>query len=500
MTFLFLKKDHSKIMIKSLGKLTNSFLTNRRMARNSIIAILFLAVITLSSPVFAAGPAEETKIFSNTFLLIAIILIFAKLVNLVQRFGLPVVLGELLVGIVLGNLYLLGFNFFEAIKHNLIIKFLSELGVVILLFQIGLESNIQKISQVGFRALLVAVLGVIIPFVSGTYLIGPFFFPSLSFNSYLFLGAALTATSVGITVRIFRDLRKTNAKEAQIVLGAAVIDDVLGLIILAAVSAMVTVGSINASMIGLIIAKAVGFLVGAIILGQLSAPILGKWFAKFHNGAGMKFTLAISFGLVFAFLANSIGLAAIIGSFAAGLILDPIHFRYFNDPELISKIKKNITDGPDKFKKKINQIINAYAHRHVEDLIEPIGYFVIPIFFVATGTNVDLRPLFNLSIISIASLIAIIAILGKVISGIAAGKANKLIVGFGMAPRGEVGLIFATVGKSLGVIDSETFSVIIVVLILTTLITPPILTYLIQKKSIKESSVNPLPAGRLELT
>jgi Kef-type K+ transport system membrane component KefB len=469
-------------MIKFLTKLTDPFLTNQRIAKNSIIAILFLAVITLSSPVFAAGPAEETKIFSNTFLLIALILIFAKLVNLVQRFGLPVVLGELLVGIVLGNLYLLGFNFFEAIKHNLIIKFLSELGVVILLFQIGLESNIKKISQVGFKALLVAILGVVIPFVSGTYLIGPFFFPSLSFNGYLFLGATLTATSVGITIRIFRDLGKTNTKEAQIVLGAAVIDDILGLIILAAVSTMVTVGSVNTGMIGLIVAEAIGFLVGAIILGQLSAPILGKWFAKFHNGAGMKFTLAISFGLVFAFLANSIGLAPIIGAFAAGLILDPVHFRYFNDPELVNDIKKNIADAPNEFKKKMNQLINSYARRHVEDLIEPIGYFVIPVFFITAGTNVDLKPLFNFSIISIALLVAIIAILGKVISGIAAGKANKLIVGFGMAPRGEVGLIFATVGKSLGVIDNETFSVIIVVLILTTLITPPILTYLIKKQ------------------
>jgi Kef-type K+ transport system membrane component KefB len=469
-------------MIKFLTKLTDPFLTNQRIAKNSIIAILFLAVITLSSPVFAAGPAEETKIFSNTFLLIALILIFAKLVNLVQRFGLPVVLGELLVGIVLGNLYLLGFNFFEAIKHNLIIKFLSELGVVILLFQIGLESNIKKISQVGFKALLVAILGVVIPFVSGTYLIGPFFFPSLSFNGYLFLGATLTATSVGITIRIFRDLGKTNTKEAQIVLGAAVIDDILGLIILAAVSTMVTVGSVNTGMIGIIVAEAIGFLVGAIILGQLSAPILGKWFAKFHNGAGMKFTLAISFGLVFAFLANSIGLAPIIGAFAAGLILDPVHFRYFNDPELVNDIKKNIADAPNEFKKKMNQLINSYARRHVEDLIEPIGYFVIPVFFITAGTNVDLKPLFNFSIISIALLVAIIAILGKVISGIAAGKANKLIVGFGMAPRGEVGLIFATVGKSLGVIDNETFSVIIVVLILTTLITPPILTYLIKKQ------------------
>jgi Kef-type K+ transport system membrane component KefB len=471
-------------MIKFLTKLINPFLKNKKNAKNSIIAILLLSLITFSSPIFAAGAAEETKIFSYTFLLIALILIFAKLINFVERFGLPVVLGELLIGIILGNLYLLGFDFFEDIKHNLIIKFLSELGVVILLFQIGLESNIQKISQVGFRALLVAILGVVVPFVSGTYLIGPFLFPSLSFNSYLFLGATLTATSVGITIRIFRDLGKTKTKEAQIVLGAAVIDDILGLIILAAVSAIVTVGSINANMIGLIVVKSIGFLVGAIILGQLLAHITGKWFAKFHNGVGAKFTLAISFGLIFAFLASNIGLAPIIGAFAAGLILDSVHFRYFNDPELINDIKKNITNAPDKFKKKINQLINSYARRHVEDLIEPIGYFVIPIFFISTGANVDLRPLFDLSIISIATIITIIAVLGKAISGIAAGKVNKLIVGFGMVPRGEVGLIFATIGKSLGVIDNKNFSILIVVLILTTLVTPPILTYLIKKQKI----------------
>ena len=182
----------------------------------------------------------EAHVFATTFLWIAVILIIAKTSSFIERIGQPPVLGELIAGVVVGNLALLGINVFEPIKRDPIIAFLAELGVVILLFQIGLESNIQKMRAVGMRAFLVAIVGVIAPFILGTYVAGPLLLPSLNFNAYLFLGATLTATSVGITARVFRDLGKLQTKEAQIVLGAAVIDDVLGLVILGVISAIFT--------------------------------------------------------------------------------------------------------------------------------------------------------------------------------------------------------------------------------------------------------------------
>ncbi|RMD52266.1 cation:proton antiporter, partial [Candidatus Parcubacteria bacterium] len=422
-----------------------------------------------------ASGGESGLSMAETFLWIAVILLFAKLGGLVEKFGQPAVLGELVVGVIVGNLALAGIHWFVPILHNEIIKFLAELGVVILLFQIGLESNIEQMKKVGLSSFLVAVIGVIAPFVMGTYIVGPWLMPGLESTAYLFLGAALTATSVGITARVFKDLGKLQIPEAQIVLGAAVIDDILGLIILAVVSAIATVGAVSLGSIGVILAKAVVFLAGAIILGQLLAPVLGKVFAKIQTGIGMKFTLAIIFCLVTAFLAQLIGLAAIVGAFAAGLVLDPVHFKYFKDPHIVADIKEVIKEKDQDFAKEIKKVISQHSERHIEDLIEPLAYFLVPIFFVLTGMEVNLSVLGNSTVVMVAWAISVVAIIGKLIAGVAAGKVNKWMVGFGMVPRGEVGLIFASIGKGLGVVSDEIFSVIVIMVIITTLVTPPIL-------------------------
>lgn len=315
------------------------------------ILITFVAAYAVSASGDSAGHGSAE--ITQTFLWIAVILIFAKLSGLVEKWGQPSVLGELVIGVVLGNLGLLGIHLFDPIKSNAIIHFLAELGVVILLFQIGLESNISEMRKVGAKALMVAILGVVVPFVTGTYMIGPWLLPGLSTNAYLFLGAALTATSVGITARVFQDLGKLKMKEAQIILGAAVIDDVLGLIILAVVSAMATMGAVSVGTISWIAGKAILFLVGSIVLGQLFAPQIGKWFARIQTGIGMKLTIALCFGLIFAYLANYIGLAAIVGAFAAGLVLDPVHFRYFKDPKVVDDVKAAAREIDEETKKAI---------------------------------------------------------------------------------------------------------------------------------------------------
>jgi Kef-type K+ transport system membrane component KefB len=447
-------------------------------------ALALLAVMVCTPFVFASDGAEgHGAEAAMTFLWITIILISAKVSSLVEKIGQPSVLGELVMGVILGNLFLLGINFFEPIKHNEIIAFLSELGVVILLFQIGLESDIGTMKKVGVKALLVAIVGVVAPFVLGTYVVGPWLMPDLTQNAYLFLGAALTATSVGITARVFKDLKKLQTKEAQIILGAAVIDDVLGLIILAVVSALVTVGAVSLGMVSWIIAKAVLFLVGSIIVGQLFAKPISKIFSKIHTGVGMKFTLVICFGLFFAFLAQKIGLAPIIGAFAAGLILDPVHFKYFKDAKVIRDVRRELKEARPEVREKINKVIAPHAHRHLEDLIEPLGVFLVPIFFIITGMSVKIETMFNSSIILVALGITIIAFIGKLLAGAVAGKGvSKQIIGWGMVPRGEVGLIFAMIGKSLGVLSDELFSVIVIMVILTTLLPPIVLAVLLKKQ------------------
>jgi len=290
---------------------------------------------------------------------------------------------------------------------------------------------------------------------------------------------------VGITARVFRDLGKLQTPEAQIVLGAAVIDDVMGLIILAVVSAIATSGSVSAATVGAITLKAIGFLVGAIVAGQLFAPRLGRWFSVIHTGVGMKFTLAIAFCLLFAALAQLIGLAPIVGAFAAGLVLDPVHFRYFKDLHIVEDIKAAVADADPKLREKVHHALEEHSHRHVEYLIEPLGHFLVPLFFVMTGMAVKLETLFNLPVLLVALGITVAAFVGKIISGLAAGNVRKSLVGWGMVPRGEVGLIFAAIGKSVGVVSDSVYSVIVIVVILTTLLTPPILTFLLKREGAK---------------
>lgn len=444
------------------------------------VTFLLLTISTVSS---ASGGEDSAHGPVWTLLWMGIILFFAMLGRFIEKIKQPSVLGELLIGVLLGNLGILGIHFFEPIKNDTYIIFLSQIGVIILLFQVGLESNLASMKKVGIKAFLVALVGVIVPFVLGAWVVGPWLLPDASANALLFLGAALTATSVGITARVFKDFGKLQTKEAQVVLGAAVIDDVLGLIILAVVSALVTLGAVNLGIVSAIIAKAVFFLVGSIVIGKVCAPYLSRFFSYINTGVGAKVTLAVVFALFYSAIAGLIGLAPIIGAFAAGLILDPVHFKYFKKPQVALDLEKHAEQVGGEDREQFQKNADHYTEKHIEDLMEPIGHFIIPIFFVFTGISVNLATLANLKIVMVALGITVVAFLGKYVSGFMVGKEmNRNIVGFGMVPRGEVGLIFATIGISLGVLTEELFSIIVIMVIMTTLLTPPILAHFLKNQ------------------
>jgi Na+:H+ antiporter len=449
-----------------------------RRSSRQVLPGLMLALLA-SGAAWASSPGEGVSVV-DTFLWLAVLLLLAKISGLIEKVGQTAVLGELLMGVMLGNLYLLGIDVVEPAKSDTIISFLAELGVVILLFQIGLESSVSGMRKVGVPAFLVACIGVAAPFAAGTYFVGPWLLPGLSANTYLFLGATLTATSVGITARVFSDLQVLQTREAQIVLGAAVIDDVLGLIILAVVSAIVKTGEVGATEVVWITLKAVLFLIGALVIGNRVAPRIGHGLSKIHTGVGMKFSILIAFCLIFAWLASLIGLAPIVGAFAAGLVLDEVQFRDFSEPELIADIRHAIAKKDNDTAREVRQTLARYESHSLQVLIEPVGHLLVPVFFVFTGMQVKLDVFFNTATLLVALGITAVAFIGKLVAGLAAGSANKWIVGWGMAPRGEVGLIFAVTGKALGVVTDEVFSVIVAVVILTTLLTPPILTAVIR--------------------
>jgi len=388
---------------------------------------------------------------------LSLIIFVAKLgAILAHKLRQPEVLGELVMGIIVGNLILFNFDLFYKYSQDPVMQIFSGLGVIILLFWVGLESNLKDMMAVGWQSSLVAIVGVVIPFVLG-YWLAEFLYPELSFASKIFAGAILTATSVGISARVFEDLNVLQTKEARIVLGAAVIDDVLGLVILAVVTALATEGSIDLGSIAWISAKSVGFVVAAITIGIFLAHKVIK-LASIFRLPGMMLSVALVICFLGAYWADQVGLATIVGAFAMGLILDNLSFKAFN------------------------------SETNIETYIRPLYYFFVPIFFVITGMKVDLSVFMDQSVIYAALLMSAAAIIGKLVCGWAFSskeKLNRWIIAVGMVPRGEVGLIFASVGSAIGVIDERLYAITVIMVIITTLIPPVILNALINKSGIK---------------
>lgn len=414
---------------------------------------------------------------------LALILMAARLfAPLAQKLGFPAVLGELLLGVALGNLSLFGFHYFDSVAKDPIIAFIAELGVIVLLLQIGLETRLGELVRVGGRATAVAAIGIAAPFALGAFLVGPLLLPGQSQNAYLFLGATLAATSVGITGRVFRDLGKLDSREARIVLGAAVIDDVLGLVILAVVSGLVQSGKVSLGGTAWIVAEAGLFLGGSIWIGRLIAPHSSRWLAQLDAGPSMLFAQVLATGLFLAWLAHAIGLAPIIGAFAAGLLFEPVFLRHFETPRIVQEAAPLLPPG--EAGRDLRALMEKHARHQHESMIETIGYFFVPVFFVLTGMQVDLRTLADPALVAIALGITAAAVAGKLAAGFAAGRGSSpWIVGWGMVPRGEVGLIFAVAGRQLGVLSESMFSIIVIMVILTTLLTPPVLTFLLKQQA-----------------
>jgi Kef-type K+ transport system membrane component KefB len=381
------------------------------------------------------------------------------------------VLGELLIGIVLGNLPLLGFNGLEfmrppaahgAAQQQMVqpqsaaamLDMLARIGVVVLLFEIGLESNLSEFRRVGRSAVLVAAFGVGASLALG-WGVSVWVLPLQSWKTKLFVAAAICSTSVGITARVLKDLVKLSTGEARIIVGAAVIDDVLGLVILAVVEAIVIHGSAEPGEIAWIVVKAAGFLIVATLVGRRLGPTLIRVSLKLRvHGMFVAMVFVFCFGM--AWISSLAGLDPIIGAFAAGLILDDADFKS----------------------------TEAGSERSLEDVVFPLSALLVPIFFVMMGFQVDVSSFGSPSVLALAGALSLAAVLGKQACrlGVLERGVSRRTVALGMIPRGEVSLILATVGRGIevdgrAVINSASYSAILVMVIVTTVITPPLLSW-----------------------
>ncbi len=396
-----------------------------------------------------------------------VVLIVAKLGgDLLERVRQPAVLGELVFGVIIGNLMLFGFDGLEFLKSNKSFEVLAEIGVIILLFEVGLETNIKEMLQVGATSFVVATLGVIAPFFLG-WGVSAIFLPEESIYTHIFIGATLCATSVGITARVLKDVNRVKSREGQIILGAAVIDDIMGLVVLAVVMGLISAASSGANdgvsslTIFVVVAKAVGFIAGALLVGSFLVPKIFKFGLKL-KATGVLLAVALSICFLLAFLAEKIGLAAIVGAFASGLIMDRLHYKDYVDR----------------------------GEHGLDYLIHPIAMFLVPLFFVRMGMLVDLATLGDTSILLFALALTAVAIIGKQACSLGVWQpgTNKIAVGLGMIPRGEVGLIFAKIGATISlagtrIVTSSTYSAVVIMVMITTLVTPPLLKISLLRKS-----------------
>lgn len=427
--------------------------------------------IVLAMPAVASEAAMgHDDPVAPVILALAIILAVAKVGgDLATRIGQPTVFGELLAGVILGSLDLVGFTWFDAIKSNVTVDILARLGVIILLFEVGLESTVRDMMKVGLPSLLVALLGVITPFALG-WTVGALLLPDRSIYVHAFLGATLTATSVGITARVLRDLGRSQTPEARVILGAAVIDDVLGLVILAVVGGIIAAADsgrqLSSVQVLWVLGKSVLFLFGALALGIKLSPRLFS-FASRLRGGGVLLATALIFCFGLSYLASAVGLAPIVGAYAAGLILEKVHVRDFA----------------------------SRGEQQLEQLVQPIATFLVPVFFVLMGMHVDLIAFGRGEVLGLAALLTAAAIVGKQACSLGAlgRRLDGLSIGIGMIPRGEVGLIFANIGLGLSVageriVDHGIFSAVVIMVIVTTMATPPALKWSLGRASARRTS------------
>jgi Kef-type K+ transport system membrane component KefB len=432
-----------------------------------------------------AETESGSLILAGVLLSLVVIYFASKLGGeICARIDLPPVLGELIGGVLVGvsAFHLLVFpeggstasdsliiSFLqqtagltpEATSHvftssSEVISVLSELGVIILLFEIGLESDLKELIRVGPQAAIVAVVGVVVPFAAGTaglvYLFGIPVIPAV------FAGAALTATSIGITAKVLAEIGQLTSQEGQIIIGAAVLDDILGIVVLAVVASLVKTGEIQITNVLVLIVSAGAFLIGSIVLGRVISPYLVGLMNEMKT-RGQVLITSIIFALILSYIGAVIHLEAILGAFAAGLILAETEKR-----------------------------------KELEEQVVPIADVLVPLFFVCVGAKTDVSVLnptvpSNREGLAIASFLIVVAIIGKVITGVTLirnKELNKLAIGVGMIPRGEVGLVFAGVGSASGALSQATEAAIIMMVIVTTFLAPPLLR-LVFKESEKES-------------
>ena len=452
--------------------------------------ILILFILSLFSNICAAtithAGAAATGYDPVVLLWLVIFIFLSRSLSIVKKFGLPLVVGEILSGIILGELHVFGINLFVNAETDPIIRFLAEFGAIILMFEIGLESKFSDLRRNFKTGIKMALSGTFFTFIGG-YLIAALLIPDSSLSLRLLLGVICAATATGISAKTFKEMGIIKSKEVQVILVASILDELISIFCFGIISAMIIESAFSISTFGISLFQAIAFFVFAAVFGNWITPLLMSWSIKIHAGINMKIGVLLTICFLFSWVAHRLGLATVVGSFVGGLILDQIYFKSFSKSNFFLQLrflKSQITDTQLKYE--FTKLINTQEEKTLEELLKPLSHVFVPVFFIYIGLLLDIHQLFNpLTLILTIALLSV-SFFGRIISGllIRTKKLNKLVIGLGMTPIGEAGLIFAMFGKLTGVINDAVLSAIVSAVVIAAILTPFLINFAIKRHNI----------------
>lgn len=433
-----------------------------------LLSLLIAPIYSYASTAGANALDNKTKLF--LWLMFCIIL--SRGFSFVKKFGVSILIGEIFAGICLGNAHLIGIHLFDGMAKDPIILFLSELGALILMLQIGLECSIEDIKLHGISSGIVALTGSSLTFLSG-FLVAKYWITNSSFSLQLLLGLIASATATGISAKVFKDMKILHFKEIKVILVAALIDDLVSIICFGIVSSFIlaTKTNIATSLINIVI-----FFFFSLGFKRIILPKLLQLVIKIDDGINMKLGLLMGICFLFAWMANLLGIAPALGAFVAGIILDKNIFINFSNSKFLNNLhRQTYAIQDEKLRIRLNNSIIYEKEKSLHTVLKPLAYVFTPIFFIYTGTLLDLRALMHSQTMLVAVILFIVTFASRFISGyfcINKPSLSKALIGLGMPPIGEAGLIFTLFAYNHKIMNADTVAAIVATVILSSVMIP----------------------------
>ena len=450
-----------------------------------LLLLLFLFPLIINASPFII--INNNGYNPTIFLWLVIFIFLTRGLSIVKKIGFPIIIGEILAGVIIGQTHILGSH----PESNSIISFLTDFGAVILMFEIGLESKLSDLIKNFKIGIKLAAIGTFLSFGAG-FLISISLISDYNIYQALLLGTITAATATGISAKTFKELGLIRTKEVKVVLMASILDEVMSVFCFGIISPIIIQKKLNLLTFTFTIFEIILFFIFAAIFAMKVTPILTKWSTKINSGINMKVGVLLMVCFLFSYIAYFLGLATVIGAFVAGLILDQVYFNSFSKSHFLKDletIKSKIENV--ELKNNLHKIIKQEHDKNLQELLKPISHLFVPLFFISIGLQIDLSDLLNLRTLCFCIIILSLSLIARIISGFLVGEStslNKMIIGLGMTPVGEAGLIFAMFGKVNNLINNSIFTAIVACVIIASVLTPILIRFSMNRHGVNHES------------